>query len=97
MNRTYKIAILCIHFLVTFGILLYLLRIGKRADQQGIVQRAAIATEFKQCEFIVYDKSSETACDRLIFVTPFDWLLWNTRKNLYVLYPERKIQCSGRN
>lgn len=59
------------------------------------MQQAALDSEFKQCEFIIYDKSSKDVCDRLIIIEPFNWILWNTRKNLFVLNPERDIRCTG--
>lgn len=70
-------------------------RISRRTEEHPTMQRAALDSEFKQCEFIIYDKSSKDICDRLIIIEPFNWVLWNTRKNLFVLNPEKNIQCTA--
>lgn len=89
--------ILFLIILFTLCLLLYIFRISRRTNEYSAIQQAALDSEFKQCEFIIYDKSSKTVCDRLIIIEPFNWVLWNTRKNLFVLNPERDIQCSGHN
>lgn len=89
--------ILFLIILFTLCLLLYIFRISRRTKEHSAIQQAALNSEFKQCEFVVYDKSSKTVCDRLIIIEPFNWVLWNTRKNLFVLNPERDIQCSGHN
>lgn len=97
MSYTKRDKILYLIILFTVCILLYILRIRKKTEETLTVQRAARDSEFKQCEFIIYDKSSKSQCDRLIIIEPFNWILWNTRNNLFVLNSERDIQCTGQN
>lgn len=56
----------------------------------------AHSTEFNQTEFIMYDKSSsDNICDRLIEVRPFEWVLLNTQKQLFILNPEQMVSCTN--
>lgn len=94
LKRTSVVLFLTI--LLTICLLLYIFKISRRSGECLSIQRAALDSEFKQCEFIIYDKSLKDACDRLIIIEPFNWVLWNTRKNLFVLNPEKNIQCTGK-
>lgn len=51
-------------------------------------------SEFNPTEFRIYDRSTETVCDRLIIVHPFEWYIWAVRGELYIVNPEGGVKCS---
>lgn len=63
---------LCLILATKSGSILY--RVQKIASEKS---------EFDLTYFIIYDRSTETVCDRLICVKPFDW--WVYAKNGDVL------------
>lgn len=79
--------------LISVCLLIYTYFLAQRTNVRKIINRAAAECEFKQCEFVIYDKSSDFICDRLIIVKPFDWILWNTRNILFIINPERPMTC----
>lgn len=79
--------------MVSVCLLVYIYFVSKRTDINRVIKRAVDDTEYGHCEFVIYDKSTEDVCDRLIVVKPFDWTLWNVRNTLFVINPERPISC----
>lgn len=84
-------------YLVALCVILYAAFTYYRISPKRIIDAAVHDSDFRQCEFVVYDKSSADVCDRLIVVKPFEWRLWNTRKQLFVLNPEKFIDCGNPN
>jgi len=98
ISRTFKTSMPTILLiLISVCLLIYTYFLAKRTNVRKIIKRAAAESEFKQCEFVVYDKSSNYICDRLIIVKPFDWMIWNTRNILFIINPERPMTCGFNN
>lgn len=68
----------------------------KRSDLniKGVLNNAVERSEFNPTVFSIYDRSTQTQCDRLIRVRPFDWYIWAIRGDLFILNPEGAIHCS---
>lgn len=62
---------------------------------KNILNDSVKSSEYKPTIFEVYDKSNKETCDRLIVIKPFDWYLWNTNEELYVLNPENGMFCGA--
>lgn len=61
---------------------------------KGALQRAIEDSAFTPNQFKIYDLSTETVCNRLIVVAPFDWYVWAFRGEVYILSPERGTRCA---
>lgn len=86
-------------FVVTcLAALVLLAYVCYRRDDIGvgaIVDRAASESAMVgNTVFVIHDRSTETVCDRLVVVRPFDWYVWACRGHLYILNPEGGIRCS---
>lgn len=80
---------------VAVGILIYMGRMRRRMIAP-VIDRAVERSTFRPTVFKIYDKSSETVCDRLIVVEPFDWYVWACRGQLFVLNPEGgSVKCQA--
>lgn len=90
-----SLAVLVIACLTSIAILVYICVKNKEVNIGGIVDRAAQEAAFNSTVFVIRDKSSETVCNRLITVRPFDWTFWACRGELYILNPEGGIRCSA--
>lgn len=90
-----NLAVLVITCLTALAILVYICVKNKEVNIGGIVDHAAQEAAFNSTVFIIHDKSSNTVCNRLITVRPFDWMIWACRGDLYILNPEGGIQCSA--
>lgn len=65
-------------------------------DLPRMIDRAVERSAFRPTVFKIYDKSSDTVCDRLIVVEPFDWYVWACRGQLFVLNPEGgSVKCQA--
>ena len=49
-------------------------------------------TRFEPMAYEIYDKSSDTNCDRLIIVQPFGWIIWAILGQVYVLN-DNNMEC----
>lgn len=49
------------------------------------VGNASVAARFRPTYFEVYDKSSDTVCDRLVLVKPFEWTVWAKSGRVYLI------------
>lgn len=67
----------------------------KNVNIRRIFDDAVYDSQYSHTEFIIYDRSSDAICNRLIVVKPFDWYIWACRDELYVLNPEGGVQCSA--
>lgn len=90
-----NLPVLVITVLTALAILVYIWVKNKEVNIGGIVDHAAQEAAFNSNVFIIRDKSSNTVCNRLITVRPFDWTIWACRGELYILNPEGGIQCSA--
>lgn len=90
-----NLAALVITSIITLAILVYVCVKNKEVNIGSIVDRAAQEAAFDSTVFIIHDKSSDTVCNRLITVRPFDWMIWACRGELYILNPEGGVQCSA--
>lgn len=57
------------------------------------VDLAVEKSTFSPTHFLIYDRSNEKVCNRLIIVKPFDWILWAYHDELFVLNPEGENNC----
>lgn len=89
------LVVLVITCLTALAVLVYICVKNKEVNIGGIVDHAAQEAAFNSSVFIIHDKSSDTVCNRLITVRPFDWTIWACRGELYILNPEGGIQCSA--
>lgn len=82
---------------VAVGILIYMRHVRSRVvNLPRVIDRAVEQSTFRPTVFKIYDKSSETVCDRLIVVEPFDWYVWACRGQLFVLNPEGgSLKCQA--
>lgn len=67
----------------------------RKTNIDDIVNEATLRSEYSPTIFKIYDKSTETVCNRLIIVEPFDWYVWACRGELYILNPEGGIKCAA--
>lgn len=59
------------------------------------LQTAATDSRYNPTVFVIYDDSTDTNCNRLINVQPFDWWIWACNNELYILNPEGGLLCPG--
>lgn len=67
--------------------------VKKQANITNLFDESVRKSQFEPTVFRIYDKSSETVCNRLIVVDPFHWYIWAIRGELYILNPEGGIKC----
>lgn len=67
--------------------------VNKRKNIGDAVNMAVDGSMFSPTRFVIYDKSTETKCDRLITILPFEWYVWAVRDELYILNPEGATHC----
>lgn len=67
--------------------------VNKRKNIGDAVNAAVDGSMFSPTRFVIYDRSTETKCDRLITILPFEWYLWAVRDELYILNPEGVTHC----
>lgn len=49
------------------------------------VQHASEKTQFQNCYFLIYDRSTENDCNRLIVINPFAWIVLAKNEKVYVV------------
>lgn len=77
--------------------LCYMYALGQGTSVGGHVKRAVDQSPYHPTVFQIYDRSTEQKCNRLIVVEPFGWHIWAANDELYILNPERAIQCGPAN
>lgn len=87
--------IVALYLIAMVFLLVYIAIKYDKFSVKGILNNAVKTSEYKPTMFEIYDKSSEDVCDRLIIIKPFDWYLWNTNDELYVLNPENGMFCGA--
>ncbi|AYP97938.1 19K protein [Mauternbach virus] len=88
IGLTIIIVIICLVCLV------YMYIFKRNANVDNIINQSVEKSQYHPTVFKIYDKSSETNCNRVIIVEPFGWYLWAIRGELYILNPESGIRCS---
>lgn len=73
---------------------LYINYKSKLLNGRRLIDAAVSDSSFNPTIFKIYDRSTETLCDRLIDVQPFGWYIWACRGELYILNPEGGMKCS---
>jgi hypothetical protein len=79
--------------IIMLGTLVYVHALSNRMRLKPMIDRAVQDSEYNPTEFYIYDKSTERVCNRLIQIKPFDWYVWATGKDLYILNQEGGISC----
>lgn len=90
------ISSICIFILVIVVViaLFYLYRKGKLLNLNAMFNKAKKLSEFNPTKFIIYDRSySDSICDRLIIIDPFEWIIWCCRNELYIINLESVNNC----
>ena len=83
--------------IVILSALIYVNALKKRIHLNSTIDLAVETSEYNPTEFLIYDKSTKDVCNRLIHIKPFDWYVWATGKELYILNPEGGISCGSGN
>lgn len=63
--------------------LLFFMRPIKRIE--NIYSTAEKNTRFEPTYYLIYDRSTELICNRLIRVMPFNWVIWAINENVYII------------
>lgn len=84
-----SICAICVIILVCFA-----LYKKTKVDGTKVFDYATHNSEYNPTQFLIYDKSTLTECDRLIRVMPFDWYIWCIRGEIYILNPQSSEHCS---
>jgi len=92
----------CVFFVLMFVVFLLclfayiLLTINRLLPIKEIEKHAFTESDFQQTEYWIYDRGGQSDnCDRLIVVRPFEWYLLNTNKQLFLVDPDRPINCGA--
>lgn len=56
-------------------------------------KEAEFETRWAPTYFLIYDNSTETECNRLVQIMPFDWYVWAINKNVYIIENTAGIMC----
>lgn len=91
----FQIIIATLVCIISLICIYYMYYVKKSGNFDGLIRDSVKKSEFTPTQFKVYDKSTETVCNRLIVVDPFNWYIWACRGELYVLNPESGIQCNA--
>ena len=55
--------------------------------------KAELETRWAPAYFLIYDKSTDTECNRLIHILPFDWFVWAIDKKVFIIENTAGILC----
>jgi len=77
--------IILIGSIILIGIILYIIIVNKPDIIERNVMKASEQTNFNPTYFEIYDKSTDTICDRIIIVQPFGWIIWAKAGFVYVI------------
>lgn len=80
--------------LITIICIYYMYRIRNNLAINYAMTQAVDYSEFSPTHFRIYDKSNDTVCNRLIIVEPFNWYLWASNDEFYILNPESPRHCT---
>ena len=50
-------------------------------------------TRFQPTYFLIYDNSTQTECNRLIRIMPFNWIIWAINEDIYIVENTSAIIC----
>ncbi|UDM55414.1 Pif-4 [Phenacoccus solenopsis nudivirus] len=94
MDTVKVVYVVLMIFIIGYILFYAVLANSRLLPLRDIVKRAFDESDLKQTEYWIYDKTVDADCDRLIIVKPFDWYLLNVNRQLFVLEPERPINCT---
>lgn len=80
--------------LISIVCIYYMYRIRSNLAIDNAITRAINYSEFSPTHFRIYDKSTDTICNRLIVIEPFNWYLWAANGELFILNPESSRHCT---
>jgi len=63
--------------------LLFFMRPIKKIE--NIYSTAEKNTRFEPTYYLIYDRSTELTCNRLIRVMPFNWIIWAINSNVFII------------
>lgn len=63
--------------------LLFFMRPVKKIE--NIYTNAEKNTRFEPTYYLIYDRSTESTCNRLIRVMPFNWIIWAINNDVYII------------
>jgi len=89
-----SLSLFLLSVIVAFILLYTAYLINRRKNLSVAIDTAIDESMFSPTRFVIYDKSSETKCDRLITILPFEWYVWACRNELYILNPEGGYHCA---
>lgn len=78
---------------VVLILLVYMCIKNSKVNIGSVLDNSVKASVFNSTVFIIHDRSTNTICNRLITVRPFDWVVWAIRGHLYILNPEGGTKC----
>jgi hypothetical protein len=60
---------------------------------ESVYMDAEKSTRFEPTYFLVYDRSTETECNRLVRVMPFNWIIWAINNEIYIIESTGATLC----
>lgn len=60
---------------------------------ENVYMEAEKSTRFEPTYFLIYDRSTQTECNRLIRVMPFNWLIWAINSDVYIIESTGATLC----
>lgn len=91
------ISILILILIIIITSIICMIVIRNKIGVNKVLDEIVHKSNYESTVFKIYDKSTADICDRLIIVSPFDWYIWATQHNLYILNPEGGASCPPNN
>lgn len=85
MNEEYERYCILFGSIILIVIVVIIVYVNRPNFVENSITKASKETNFEPTFFEIYDKSTTDVCDRLIFVKPFNWLIWAKNGVVYVL------------
>lgn len=93
MMELFQLVVCILVLVISIICIYYMYYVKKEANVAAIIKKSVSQSEFTPTKFLIYDKSSQKLCNRLVVVEPFHWYIWAIRGELYILNPESGVQC----
>jgi len=93
-ETTWSLALTAICALAAMCVLVCVLIFASYTGPHAALKRAIDESRYVDMTFQIYDRSTNESCDRLIVTKPFDWYIWASRGELYILNVEDGTRCS---
>lgn len=78
----YDSLIYAIVLIFVVGLLFFMRPVRK---VESIYSESERRTRFEPTYYLIYDRSTETNCNRLIRVMPFNWVIWAINSDVYII------------